>query len=296
MKLNLMDEPNKDCVLQVLETGTDYLLDDSERLEALNRLRALPFGATVRDFVNTLDSERIMIEFSAALKRSFLVEPASSGADEPLVCSTARRYKVTGIDDAEAYLIWPITSNEGDLALIMVDLAYRSDFCDKTSKVTDLAIELVKQYFVPTINCALVMESVAGEPNNFAQIIVVNQDASHQDFGLVWNFVSHEGTFKQLGLPADLLEYPFVESPLPQKLPLTKLQRDHEDALQRQADTYDLLDCLNRVKELLTRNPGKIRMEVSEETAIALLAAHGQMAAEALEGIERFPDNSVCAE
>jgi hypothetical protein len=288
--INLMSDPDKEVVLRVLELGANHHLLEGQHNEAITILNQLAHGASIRDFVNALDASGTMSLFSAGIKKSFLMECTSN---EGLTVSAIHKYKITGVGDADAYLIWPIDTAEGQIALINVDLAYRSDFCDKTSKVTDKAIEIVKKHFVPIVHTALVMESVAGVRNNFALVNVANQDESHQEFALTWNFVSQEPMFEHLGLPMELFDLPYVESDLPKPLPLSRLQRDHEDAVQKQIDTDDLLDCLYTLKDLLTRSPGKVRIQVSEETAIALLAAHGEEAVEALEDVQRFPDESA---
>jgi hypothetical protein len=287
---NLMNDPDKEAVLRVLELGAQHHLMEGQHQDAIKILSHLEHGASIRDFVNALDAHGSMNLFSAGIKKSFLMECSSN---EGLTFSAIHQYKITGIEDADAYLIWPIDTAEGQIALVNVDLAYRSDFCDKTSKVTDKAIGIVKKYFVPTIHTALVMESVAGVRNNFALVHVVNQDETHQGFALIWNFVTHEPLLEHLGLPLALFDLPYVESALPKPLPLSRLQRDHEDAVQKQLDTDELLECLCTLKDLLTRSPGKVRIQVSEETAIALLAAHGDDALDALEDVQRFPDESV---
>jgi hypothetical protein len=295
MKLNLMDEPNKDCLLRVFELGTNQFLHDTQREDALAVLEQLGAGATILDFINALDERKALPSFCAEVRRSFLLNDHESLSTTDPVCDTlknskARQYTIDGISDAQASLIWPIESNAGQVALIKVDLAYRADFCDKTSNATSSAIEILKKHFVPMVNSALILESVAGERNNFAHVQVLGQSEAHQEFELAWNFVSHDDIFTHLGLPADLLEQTFGEGQIPRKLPLSKLQRDREDSLQKQEDSESLLHCLETLQGLMTRLPGKIKLQVSEETAIALLASHGSQAAEALVGLERFAD------
>lgn len=202
----------------------------------------------------------------------------------------AKQYKIKNIDDAVASVIWPIQSKGGPIALIKVDLAYRADYCTKTSCIANKAIALVKEHLVQTIDAALIIESVAGIPSTFAHVWVVNQDEAHQNFELVWNFVDHIDILKRLKLPADLLDLTFVSARLPKKLPLSRLQAERADALQKSADTSALLHCLETIQRLLSRSPGKVKVSVSEETAIALLAIHGDTAAQALAGVDRFAD------
>lgn len=296
MKLNLMDEPNKDCLLRVFELVTNQLLHDKQREDALAVLEQMGVEATIMGFVEALDEREMLPAFSAEIRRAFLMETVTGSSistapvKDSLLNSTARQYTITGIADAEACLIWPIESNAGQLALIKVNLAYRADFCDKTSKATSTAIEILKKRFVPMLQGALILESVAGVRNNFAHVQVHGQSEEHQEFELAWSFVSHDDIFSQFGLPADLLEQRFSEGQLPRNLPLSKLQRDHQDSLQKQEDTESLLHCLETLQDLMTRLPGKIKLQISEETAIALLASHGAAAAEALVDLERFAD------
>lgn len=204
--------------------------------------------------------------------------------------ANAKQYEINGIEEAVASLIWPLHSQGGPVALIKVDLAYRGDYCTKTSNIADKAIALVKQHFVSKIDAALIIESVAGVPSTFAHMWVVNQDEAHQDFALIWNFVDHVDVLERMSLPPDLLDLTFVTAELPEKLPLSSLQAQRIDALQKSDDTSALLECLETIQDLLSRSPGKIKISVSDETAIALLAIHGAEAAQALEGVGRFPD------
>lgn len=199
-------------------------------------------------------------------------------------------YHLPGANEAKLSVTWPIIGCDGPFALV------RSDFPDahsakyQAANVTESAVSIIKQNLAYMIDSLFEVVYVKGELQSFANVWVVNQDESHQDFSLIWNYMSAESAFKSRGLPADFLTTQFDSAELPSKLALSERQQEKMCARQKNADTSELLYCLEAIQGLLSRAPNSIKVSVSEETAIGLLAIHGASAARALEGLERHPD------
>ena len=199
-------------------------------------------------------------------------------------------YDIPVTDDSKVSLSWPIIASDGPLALIRIDLAVEQSLSFVVSNMTQNAVAALKRCLAYRVDSVFEVVYVAGELRSFANVWVVNQDDSHQDFSLIWNYMSPANVLETRGLPSDLLETSFAAHALPAGLPLSQRQQELIDAKQKTEDTSALLYCQETLQGLLARSPNSIKVEVSEETAIALLAIHGASAARALEGLDRFPD------
>lgn len=202
----------------------------------------------------------------------------------------ARRYRILKGEDGTIDIVWPILSKDGPLALIAVRIPERHPFNCAADRFADEAVQTIKTHLAHRIDSVLVAEYVGGVLDRFANVWVANQDDSHQDFALVWNFMDSPRLLEAMGLPEDLLDRNFPYADLPGALPLTQRQQEGRDSRQKQADTSTLLYCLEALQDILSRRPGSLKLQISEETAISLLAIHGLSAATALEGFDRFPD------
>jgi hypothetical protein len=202
----------------------------------------------------------------------------------------ARAYNVPTTREAGATLIWPIISNDGPLALLRIDLEERPLYSTTSDTVANEAVTFLKTHLANKVENVLVAEYVKGELAMFSNVWVSDQSESHQEFALIWNYTLHTSLLEMRGLPQDLLDYPFPAEDLPPTLALTQQQQEGLEARTRAEDTSTLLYCLEGLQDVMSRRPHGIRIQVSEETAIGLLAIHGASAVRALEGIERFPD------
>lgn len=194
------------------------------------------------------------------------------------------------VDEAKLSLTWPIIGCDGPAALIRIDASDTESARSCAAKLTEMAVSTIKQHLAYMLDSVLEAVYVDGQLHSFANVWVVNQDDSHQEFSLVWNYMSPESVLETRGLPLDLLDKQFSTEAIPGKLPLSQRQQEQMTAKQKHEDTSALLFCLETIQGLLRRSPNSIRVGVSEETAIGLLAIHGASAARALEGIQRHPD------
>jgi len=199
-------------------------------------------------------------------------------------------YLIPACNEARISVTWPIIGSDGPFALIRIDSLDSGSSRLDASSLTETAVATIKQHLAYMLDSVLEAVYVNGELVSFANVWVVNQDEGHQEFALIWNYISHGDVLESRGLPRDLLDAEFPISDLPDKLPLTQRQEDQMNARQKHEDTSALLFCLETIQGLLRRSPNSVRIGVSEETAIGLLAIHGASAARALEGIERHPD------
>lgn len=192
--------------------------------------------------------------------------------------------------EAKVSLTWPLMGADGPFALVRIDSPDVDSAVLDAGFLTERAVATIKQCLANMLNSVLEAVYVDGKLQSFANVWVVNQDESHQDFSLIWNYTSAESTLELKDLPRDILTTEFPVLPLPGKLPFSQRQKDHICAKQKHEDTSALLYCLETIQGLLRRSPNSIRVGVSEETAIGLLSIHGASAARALEGIDRHPD------
>lgn len=202
----------------------------------------------------------------------------------------ASTYAIPTTDNTRLAVTWPIFTDEGSLALIRIDFDDKSPR-ESASGFTDKAVSTIKTCLAPHVDSVIEVVYVEGRLYSCASVWVVDRDDDHQKFDLVWNFIAPEDLLQARGLPDTFLQMSFSPAELPDALELNRRQQELLKARQRQGDTSALLYSLEAIQELLSRNPGAIRVEVSEETAIALLAIHGASAARALQGFDRYPDH-----
>lgn len=210
-----------------------------------------------------------------------------SGISDTYLAST---YSIPTTDNTRLAVTWPIFTDEGSLAMVRIDFNDKN-LCASASGFTDKAVSTIKTCLAPYVDSVMEVVYVEGRLYSCASVWVVDRDDDHPKFDLVWNFMAPEDLLQARGLPDTFLEMSFSPAELPDVLELTRRQHELIKARQRQGDTSALLYSLEAIQEVLSRNPGAIKVEVSEETAIALLAIHGASAARALHGFERYPNH-----
>lgn len=186
-------------------------------------------------------------------------------------------------------MTWPIFTDDGCLAVVRAHLEDCQPY-QNAADLTEKAVEALKRCLAHHVDSVMEVVYVGGALNSCAGVWVVNREDDYPRFDLVWNYMSVADLLSLRGLPEDFLEKSFSPAELPDDLALTKRQQELISARQKAEDTSALLDCLETIQDLLVRRPGFVRLAVSEETAISLLAAYGETAANALKGFARYPD------